>query len=137
MHQWLYRRVDVEVAGLPPKQEIFDEGRAVSDISSQRFELVGKEHFPAVAIAKDHSDNEGRKDPSDAGRIKGRKEENVIFQAPKDDCRDQKTGDNEKDVDPDKAAHEYIRKSMKADHTQDRYGSHSIDIGAIGWPHSS
>jgi hypothetical protein len=49
----------------------------------------------------------------------------------RDDARDQKAGDDEKDVDADKTARHRSRESMKVQHQQHRDGAQAVDIRPV------
>ena len=67
----------------------------------------------------------------DPPRIEREQAEPLLLEFPRDEARDQKTRDDEKGVDADKAARHHGREGMKVQHQHHRDGAQAIDIRPV------
>src|SRR5438874_11219140 len=79
-----------------------------------------------------HHYNERGKDPADATNIEIPEAKSSVIQLLENQAGDQKAGDNEKDVDSDKASRQQVFRSVIEDHGKDCDGAQSIDVRPVG-----
>src|ERR1041385_7864162 len=104
-----------EVAGLPEESEIGDEGCGGADVPAKGAELPLQHEEPAGDCASDQHDDQRRKDSTRPTCVEIKEAEAALLHRPVDDAGNQKAGNNEKNVDPDKAAGKLLWEGMEAD----------------------
>ena len=131
MQQRLFRRRDVEIAGLQQQRDIGRKRRAGGDVAAQ-LRIWRRQHpEPSQHQHRAQHDNQGRKDPPHAAVVEGDQAETLRAQFARDDAGDQEARDDEKDVDADEAARHRLGKTVEIHHQHDRDGAESVDIAAI------
>lgn len=99
MHHWLGCCVGIEVAGLPPEQNVGDKPSGSDDVRCHLRELTCKQNWVSISQAAEKDDKQCWKDPSDPSRIKLSIREVALVDIAEDDSGDQKAGDHKEYVD--------------------------------------
>ncbi len=121
-----------EIAALPELKQIGRKGDAGRDAFPEQLELIREQNKPPDQIGCAEHDNQRRKDAADTAAIETGDREGAGIDLRQDDPRDQKTGNDEEDVDPDKSTRDQPRVRVIDDDEQDGNRPQSVDIGPVG-----
>src|SRR5580704_4319509 len=121
----------VEIAGFAPQHQIHRKTGAGRQMLAEALELVRQQHVPADEKRGGDDNDQRRENSPDAPDVEVEIAETVTLDGIDDDAADQVAGDDEEDVDTDKAALEEIRERVKRDHGADGDRAQPIDVGTI------
>src|ERR1700730_8550008 len=131
MQQRLANRLGVEIAGFTPQHEIQDKANGSDDMLAELRVGLGPHDEPTHRGARREHEHQRWKNPFDAANVKFGEAELRFCQALEHDSGDEIAGDDEENVDADKAAPELTRPSVKADNDDNRYRAPAVNVGAI------
>src|SRR5580704_11477256 len=131
MQQRLANRLSVEIAGFTPQHEIQDKHNGGNNVLAELRVGLGPHDEPTQRGARRQYEHQRRENPFNAANIEFGEAELRFGQALEHDSGDEIAGDNEENVDADKAAPELTRPSVKADDDGNRYRAQAINVGAI------
>ena len=120
----------IEVSGFVPQHQVRDKPGAARHVLAEQLEFVRQQHVPTRQQRRSADRRHCRKYSPDPPRIKIDIAEASVFETLENDGADQKSRDDEKDVDPDKSAFEDVGEGVKANDATDRYCAQTVDI----WP---
>ena len=103
----------IEIAALEPENEIGNKSRTASHMLAQLQVFIRQQEKPAESKTGDQNCNQDRINAADASAIKLPERKRAIFKLRKNNGRNQKTGNDEKDINPDKPTLKIFRKRMK------------------------
>ena len=132
----------VEIAAFEPEQDIGNEPGTPGNMFAQlgiltvQHEINGKK---TVAEQKqcperetgDQNCNQDRINAADASAVKLPERKRAIFKLRKNNGRNQKAGNDEKDINPDKPTLQIFRKRMKKKNSKNSQCTQSINVMAI------
>ncbi len=93
--------------------------------------VFGKEDEEARQAARQKDDCESRNDATDATLVEREEREASVFEFVPRDGGDQKSRNDEEDVDPDIASRQRGRAIVIENHEGDRDGSETVDVGPV------
>ncbi len=106
----------------------------IGDAAAEIGEMVGDQQEPSRSETRGDHDDGGRHQPAGAPFEKAPVGETAVRGFAQDQQRDQITGNDEEDVDPDEAAAERGDAGMEQKYRQNRYRAQAIDIRPVRCP---
>ena len=103
----------IEIAALEPENEIGNKSRTASHMLAQLQVFIRQQEKPAESKTGDQNCNQNRINAADASAVKLPERKRAIFKLRKNNGRNQKAGNDEKDINPDKPTLQIFRKRMK------------------------
>src|SRR5882724_176486 len=113
MQKRLENRPRIEIADLIPKNKVLDEGGAGDDVLAELRILVRKQDEPADCQTGDQYCYQGRKNPANSSSVEGGQAERVSIEISEENARDQKSGNNKENINPDEATRRNLRERVK------------------------
>jgi hypothetical protein len=131
MQQRLQIRSGIKIADFLPENEILNEPRASGDVFAQLRVFVRQEQEPASGKTGKEHQNQRRKNPADTVGVELGEAEVAVLQALKQDRRNQIAGNDEENIDADKAAGQASGECMKDDNRENGNGAESVDVRTV------
>ena len=132
MQERIFGRVRRKIADLPELKQIGYKRNAGGNALASMEKPSGSQNKPTDQIGNSQNDDERRKYPPNPARVELHERKGIGLNLRKNDASDQKAGNNEKNINPDKSAGDKPRLSVITDHQQNGDSSQTIDIRAIG-----
>src|SRR5215813_2469904 len=131
MHQWVFRCIGCEIAGLRQLKEIRDEPDAGYDVLPKQRKCAWQQNDPADEVGGEQNRYECRKYSAYPTRVEPRRRKIAGLHLRHDDAGDQEPGNDEENIDSDKSTRHQLGLGMIEHHQQDGDRAQAVNIRSI------